>query len=92
MPGLMKGFLDRQQLYAALSEAKVILLPSIWEEPFGRVPLEAALCRKPVVAFEGGGYGETIVDNETGYVVPYLNYGQVRRKYLFDRQGCLQLR
>ncbi|MFP4057852.1 MAG: glycosyltransferase family 4 protein [Candidatus Brocadiia bacterium] len=50
--------------------AHVVVYPTVGEEPFGLAPLEAMACAKPVVATRSGGMVETVVDGETGYLVP----------------------
>lgn len=50
--------------------ADVIALPSRWDEPFGRVLIEAASVGKPVVATRVGGVPEVVIDGETGLLVP----------------------
>lgn len=55
------------QLY---SNARVFCCPSVYE-PFGIINLEAMACRAPVVASATGGILEVVVDNETGYLVPF---------------------
>lgn len=47
--------------------AAVVLLPGT--EDFGIVPVEAQACGTPVVARDGGGARETVVDGETGALV-----------------------
>lgn len=47
--------------------ASVVLLPG--EEDFGIVPVEAQACGRPVVALGRGGALETVVANETGFLV-----------------------
>ncbi|MBD2184481.1 glycosyltransferase [Aerosakkonema funiforme] len=39
-------------------------------EPFGRVIVEAMLCKRPVVAAKAGGAMELIATNKTGWLVP----------------------
>lgn len=68
------GFLDREALFEVIGSASIVVLPTLWPEPFGRVPLEAGLCRRPVVSFKSGGMVESIVDGETGYLVDKENY------------------
>lgn len=68
------GFLDREALFQTIGSANIVVLPTLWPEPFGRVPLEAGLCRRPVVSFKSGGIVESIVDGETGYLVEKENY------------------
>lgn len=71
---IQHGYLRRNPLYQLMRECQVVLLPTLWPEPFGRVPLEAGLVRRPVVAFAIGGFLETIVDGSTGYLVPWRDY------------------
>lgn len=55
------------QLY---SNARVFCCPSVYE-PFGIINLEAMACKAPVVASATGGIKEVVVDNETGFLVPF---------------------
>ena len=55
------------QLY---SHARVFCCPSVYE-PFGIINLEAMACGAPVVASSTGGIKEVVVDNQTGYLVPF---------------------
>lgn len=54
--------------YRAYSEAKVLLLPIQWEEPFGLVMIEAMACGTPVIAFGRGSVPEIIKDGVTGFI------------------------
>lgn len=47
-----------------------VVYPTIEEEPFGLVPVEAMACAKPVVVTRSGGMVESVVDGETGYIIP----------------------
>ncbi|MBA3450477.1 MAG: glycosyltransferase [Chloroflexia bacterium] len=44
-----------------------------WYEPFGLTPLEAMACGTPVIGSNVGGIAYTIVDGETGFLVPPHN-------------------
>jgi glycosyltransferase involved in cell wall biosynthesis len=57
-------------MHAAIMLADVVVSASLKPEPFGRSIIEAQAMRRPVVAFAHGGAAETIVDGETGYLVP----------------------
>lgn len=58
----------------AMAEAyqlsELVVVPSIKPESFGRVAVEAQAMGRAVVATDHGGARETIVPNETGYLVP----------------------
>jgi glycosyltransferase involved in cell wall biosynthesis len=58
---------ERRELFAA---AGVFAFPSVWQEPFGMVGLEALAQRLPVVASEVGGIPSWLVDGEGGLLVP----------------------
>lgn len=58
---------DMPDVYAALD---VFVLPSTLPEPFGLAVIEAMASAKPVVATAPGGPSETVVNGETGYLVP----------------------
>jgi len=49
------GWLDRSRMADALDESDMLVLPSLWPEPFGLIGLEAARHRLPVAAFAVGG-------------------------------------
>jgi len=65
-------FVDRmppEQFYKLMSRAKAVVMPSIWPEPFGRVPVEANRLGTPAVVTNRGGLPETVIDGKTGFVV-----------------------
>jgi D-inositol-3-phosphate glycosyltransferase len=41
-----------------------------WYEPFGITPVEAMACARPVIGADVGGIKSTVVDGETGFLVP----------------------
>ncbi|NDE89951.1 MAG: glycosyltransferase [Alphaproteobacteria bacterium] len=55
---------------AAYALAQLVLSPSQVAEGFGRVPVEAQASGVPVIATALGATDETIVDGETGWLVP----------------------
>jgi len=51
--------------------ADICVVPSYYES-FGLVAVEAMACGVPVIASRVGGLKETILDGQTGYLVPWL--------------------
>src|SRR5688572_445787 len=52
-----------------LGNAKALLFPISWPEPFGLVMIEAMACGTPVIAFNSGSVPEIMEDGLTGFVV-----------------------
>lgn len=65
---IYKGPLNDQEKNCHLGQAKALLFPIEWEEPFGMVMIEAMACGTPVIAFKGGSVPE-VVNAKTGIVV-----------------------
>lgn len=57
---------DKRSLFA---QARGLLMPIRWEEPFGMVMIEALACGTPVIAYPEGAVPELIVDGKTGFIV-----------------------
>lgn len=47
-----------------------IFITTPWYEPFGITPLEAMACARPVIGSRVGGIKSTVLDGETGFLVP----------------------
>jgi glycosyltransferase involved in cell wall biosynthesis len=77
------GSLPNHELVGAYSAADVCIVPSIWNEPFGLVVLEAMACSKPVVAFNVGGIPEIISDGIDGFLIPRGEVKELASKILF---------
>lgn len=54
---------------AFLGNARAVLSPVQWDEPFGLVAVEAMACGTPVIAYARGGLVETVVDGITGFMI-----------------------
>lgn len=52
-----------------LGNAKALLFPIDWPEPFGMAMIEAMACGTPVIAFNCGSVPEVIEDGLSGYIV-----------------------
>jgi glycosyltransferase involved in cell wall biosynthesis len=56
--------------YPRIIASDIVVVPSIWEEAFGRVVIEAMFLMKPVVATRVGGMAEIFVDRLEGVYIP----------------------
>ncbi|SDV48570.1 glycosyltransferase family 4 protein [Chitinasiproducens palmae] len=70
------GEITEAQKAEFLSNAKALLLPIDWPEPFGLVMIEAMACGTPVIAFNRGSVPEVVDHGLTGFVVEDV-YGAV---------------
>ena len=60
------GWLPRSSLLGWMRHAALLLFPSHWPEPFGRVLVEAGAVGCAVAALETGGVGDIVIHDETG--------------------------
>ena len=62
------GWHDYASTLTLYAQADICVVPSIWEEPFGLVAVEAMAAGRPVVASRVGGLKEIVQDGETGFL------------------------
>ncbi|MET4083613.1 glycosyltransferase involved in cell wall biosynthesis [Pedobacter sp. UYP30] len=74
------GPVDDEQKKRLLSNSCALLMPIIWDEPFGIVMVEAMACGTPVIGFKRGAVPEVVVQGVNGYygntvneLVEYVN-------------------
>lgn len=67
------GALPKERMPQVYSQADVLLFPSTWPEPFGRVIVEAMASGVVVVATATGGAAEIVADEENALVFPPQN-------------------
>jgi len=72
-----------------LGNAKALLFPIRWPEPFGLVMIEAMACGTPVIAYPFGSVPEIIRDGVNGYLVSDIDeaVSAVRRTEDLDRNA-----
>src|SRR5262249_17461939 len=63
------GEIDDSRKQQFLGEARALLFPISWPEPFGLVMIESMACGTPVIAFNSGSVPEIMEDGVTGFVV-----------------------
>src|SRR5262249_17073756 len=64
-----QGPVDDAQKCVLLGAAAALLMPVMWEEPFGIVMAAAMACGTPVIGFNRGAVPEVIAEGATGYIV-----------------------
>ncbi len=69
LPIEFPGRLERPDVVEAYREHDALVFPSVWDEPFSVVPLEAMAMGLPVVATDSGGTPEAIEDGVDGLLV-----------------------
>ncbi|HVI69249.1 MAG TPA: glycosyltransferase, partial [Magnetospirillaceae bacterium] len=65
------GFIkDNAAKQRFLGNARALVVPSVFDEPFGMVSIEALACGTPVIGVNSGATGEIIEQHSSGIVVP----------------------
>lgn len=64
----MLGYISHDKLPEILEKASIVVVPSVWQEPYGIVAAEAQAAGLPVVVTRVGGLVESVVDNVTGII------------------------
>lgn len=84
------GEVGDSEKFEFLRNAKALLFPIDWPEPFGLVLIEAMACGTPVIAFRRGSVSEIVRDGVSGYVVDTVEEAveNVLRISEIDRAGC----
>ncbi|KKP65204.1 MAG: Glycosyltransferase [Candidatus Moranbacteria bacterium GW2011_GWF2_34_56] len=75
-----------------LKNAKALIAPIQWEEPFGLFFTEAMICGTPVIAMKRGSVPEIIIDKETGFICESVNEAAEKIKDIqsIDRKKCYE--
>jgi glycosyltransferase involved in cell wall biosynthesis len=69
------GPLNRPELSLLLGDAAGLVMPLLWDEPFGLVVVEAFASGTPVIAWRRGAMPEIVEDGVTGFLVDDVEGG-----------------
>ena len=72
-------WMEREALYSYMRNSKVVVLPSRWNEPFGRVLIEAINNGTIAIGSKRGGIPE-VLDNNEDYIFESGNIDALRRR------------
>jgi glycosyltransferase involved in cell wall biosynthesis len=84
------GEVGRSRKATCLAQARALLFPIAWEEPFGLAMIEAMLSGTPVLAFARGAVPEVVDPGVTGFLCKDVDEIAWRLKRIdsFDRRRC----
>ena len=70
---VFEGFVPYDKINKYYQRCDIVVVPSVWPEPFGRSLIEAMACGKPVVTTKVGGIPEVIENGKNGLLVEPAN-------------------
>ena len=76
------GTVPKESVPSLLVEHDILVVPSVWEEPFGRVVVEGMAAGLPVVGTATGGSAEILQDDVNGLVFPVEDSGALADRLL----------
>jgi glycosyltransferase involved in cell wall biosynthesis len=84
------GAVDDRAKSDLLSRSAALLMPVVWEEPFGIVMAEALACGTPVIGLSRGAVPEVVDEGVTGFVCGDVDamVAAVGRLDTLDRAAC----
>lgn len=90
--GAMIRLLDRMigpLKYDFLGNAKALLFPIHWDEPFGLIMVEAMAVGTPVIAYNRGSVPEIVKDGVTGFIVEPKGFNLLgsKKQWIIKKQG-----
>ena len=84
------GEVNHQEKVELLGNAKALIAPIQWEEPFGLFFTEAMACGTPVITMRRGSVPEIIIDGKTGYICETIDEASAKVDKIgkIDRAEC----
>lgn len=76
-----------------LKQCDVVVAPSLWDEPFGRIILDAYKAACPVIITDRGGMPEVVEDSKTGLILKSENDSELQDaiEYFLDRDNIKKM-
>lgn len=94
MPNIYNhGFYAEEKLMESLKSCDVVIAPSLWDEPFGRIILDAYKAACPVIITNRGGMPEVVVNGKTGIILENESDEELRNaiEHFYDRGSIREL-
>jgi len=87
------GEIDEKIKNDFIGDARALLFPIDWPEPFGIVMIEAFACGTPVISYSGGSVGEVMQHGVTGFVVSDQQEAieAAEQVHRIDRRRCREV-
>ena len=87
------GEIDEPRKNDFIGNARALLFPIDWPEPFGIVMIEAFACGTPVISYPGGSVMEVMQHGVTGYIVSDQQeaIAAAEQVHLIDRYRCREV-
>lgn len=92
---LYAGFLEQKEIDLLLQKCDILICPSLWNEPFGRVVLDAYKNGLPVIACNVGAMPEIIDNEKTGILVQPNNIQELigaMNRFMEDKSLLIEFR
>lgn len=88
------GKLKEYEVESLILKCDVMIVPSLWYEPFGRVVIDAYKYGMPVIASNLGGLKEIVINEETGLLINCENKKEFIRaiEIMKDKQYVYQMK
>jgi glycosyltransferase involved in cell wall biosynthesis len=64
------GWLSQSDVRSEMSQSDLLVVPSLWPEPFGSVGPAAGQLGLPAAAFAVGGISQWLLDGQSGHLAP----------------------
>lgn len=79
-PIKLLGRLNSGKILNCIKQARFLIFPSLWYEPFGMGLLEASACGVPAIASRIGAIPELVADRSTGLLFNPQNFDQLTER------------